>query len=235
MAPKGAALALALSAGACAVNPYSDVSAFATRTDANSFSAFGGALTPAEALVLPVVHDRQTEGPSCGAHALASVLNYWNRSAAVRGREIFETAPPASSAGYSMAELVTMAEERGLLARAVRLPEDVIVAELERGRPVLVPVRVPAVYLQRRTLPGANVPLVHLAKSALVDRTGRFAELSNLGMVDHYLLMVGHERDKLVVVEPILGFRTIERETLQRYRSAFGDAAIVFSGRQGGG
>lgn len=231
MAPRLAAITLALSAGACAVSPYSDVSEFSERTGANSFELFDRELTPARALVLPVVHDQQTQGPSCGAHALASVLSYWSRAAGVTGREIFEANPPANGAGYSMAELVALAQERGLLASAVRLPEDVMVEELEHGRPVLVPVRLPAIYIQRRALPGGDVPLIGIARNSLLNRTGRFAELSNLGMVEHYLLVVGYEDDTFVVVEPILGYRTIRSEKLRRYRSAFGSAAIVFSGR----
>jgi hypothetical protein len=231
MAAKLAALALTLSAGACAVNPHANVNAFAQRTDANSFEAFGGALRPRDALVLPVLHDRQTEGASCGAHALATVLNYWNRADTVAGRDIFAASPPASAAGYSMAELVTLAERHDLIARAVRLPEAAIIEELERGRPVLTPVRVPAIYLQRRALPGRHLPLVGLAGDSVIDRTGRFAEFSSLGLVDHYLLVVGHQQGALVVVEPILGFRTISSERFQRYRGAFGNAAIVFSRR----
>lgn len=231
MTPKWAALTLALSAGACAVNPHSDVTSFAQRTSANSFEPYGGALNADEAMVLPVVHDRQTEGPSCGAHVLASVVNYWKRDATVTGSEIYAATPPASAAGYSMAELVRLGEARGLLARAVRLPEEAIIDQLERGRPVLTPVRVPSVYLQRRALPGASLPVVGLASDTVVDRSARFAELSRVGMVDHYLLVVGHDKDMFVVVEPLLGFRTISRASLERYRSPFGDAAIMFSGQ----
>lgn len=231
MARTLAALTLALSAGACAVNPNSNISEFAERTSAHSFEVFDGALASGDALVLPVVHDQQTTGPSCGAHVLASVINYWRRTEAITGREIFEAAPPASAAGYSMAELVALAQAQGLLASAVRLSEDAVIAELERGRPVLVPLRLPEIYLQQRTLPGEGVPLLGLARNSVIHRAGRFAEFGDMGMVDHYMLVVGYEADTLVVVEPIVGYRTISREKLARYRRAFGDAAIVFSGR----
>src|SRR5262249_28189603 len=137
--------------------------------------------------------------------------------------------PPASPSGYSMAELVSLAQAQGLLASAVRLPEGAVVDELEHGRPVLVPVRLPLVYIQSRSLPGESIPLVGLVRNLLLDRAGRLSEFGHMGMVDHYLLVVGHEADTLVVVEPILGYRTISREKLERYRRAFDDAAIVFS------
>ena len=226
-----AGLALALTAGACAVSPYSHVSAFAEHTDANSFELFDGSLSSTEALVLPVAHDRQTQGPSCGAHVLASVINYWRQAPTVTGREIFEANPPASDAGYSMAELVTLAQTRGLLASAVRLSEENVVEELERGRPVLVPVRLPVIYIQQRALPGGNIPIVGFVRSSLINRAGRFSELGDLGMVDHYLLVVGYEDNTLVIVEPVMGYRTISNERLARYRIAFDDAAIVFSRR----
>jgi len=226
-----AAIALALSASACAISPYSNVTAFAERTNANSFESSDRAEISAEALVLPVVHDQQVEGASCGAHALASVVNYWRRSPALTGREIFHASPPANEAGYSMAELVDLAQAQGLLASAVRLPADAIIQELERGRPVLVPVRLPVSYIQRRALPGAHLPLIGTMGKAVLSRASRLSGLGSHGMVDHYLLVVGYEGDTLVVVEPVLGYRTISNARLAGYRSAFGDAAIVFSSR----
>jgi len=50
--------------------------------------------------------------------------------------------------GYSVAELISLAEEQGLLASAARLKEADVLRELEAGRPVLVPVRVPSVFVQ---------------------------------------------------------------------------------------
>lgn len=224
-----AALALMAGVAGCAVTPSSDVSAFAERTDANSFEVFDREVTPAQALVLPVVHDRQTQGPACGAHALASVVNYWQDGQAVAGRDIYVETPPAHEAGYSMAELVALAQARGLLASAVRLPEASVIEELEQGRPVLVPVRLPSVYIQQRVLPGGGVPVIGLVRNAAIDRAGRVSELGGVGLVDHYLVVVGHDDDRFVVVEPIRGYRTIGRRKLERYRRAFGNAAIVFS------
>ena len=232
------ALLLTLCAAGCALTPNSDVNAFAENSGSNSFEVFDRSLQSNEALVLPVVHDQQTAGPSCGAHVLASVVNYWRGPGTLDGETLFRQRPPASPSGYSMAELMTLAQANGLLASAVRLSDQQITQELERGRPVLVPVRLPSIYVQQRQLPGGDIPVVGLVRNALIYRAGRVSELIDTAVVDHYLLVVGYEDDMFVVVEPVMGYRTIGFDKLDRYREHFQDAAIVFSGpprRQGEG
>jgi ABC-type bacteriocin/lantibiotic exporter with double-glycine peptidase domain len=224
----GALLASLFIAG-CAITPNSDVNAFAQNSDVNSFEVFDRSLTSPEALVLPVVHDRQTRGPSCGAHALASIVNYWRGEGVLSGDALFHETPPTAPAGYSMSELLTLARGAGLTASAVRLPEAAIIRELENGRPVLVPVRLPSVYVQQRTLPGADVPVVDIARNTLIYRAARVSELTRLAMVDHYLVVVGYHENTFVVVEPVAGYRTIRASKLERFREAFDNAAIVFS------
>jgi hypothetical protein len=222
-------LLLALSAGGCALSPVSDVGSFAQSTGSNSFEVFDRTLQSSEALVLPVVHDRQTAGPSCGAHALASLVNYWRGPGTLDGETLYRQTPPRSPSGYSMAELMTIAQSNGLLASAVRISDQQITQELERGRPVLVPVRLPSIYVQQRQLPGGDIPIVGFVRNTIIYRAGRVSELADLALVDHYLLIVGYEDDKFVVVEPVMGYRTISFDKLERYREHFEDAAIVFS------
>ncbi|MES1202017.1 MAG: hypothetical protein ABUS57_11285 [Pseudomonadota bacterium] len=223
-----AALSLLLATGACAVTPTPDVAAFAHNTAVNSFEMRHARVDGPQTLVLNVVHDRQVEGPSCGAHALASVVNYWRGPGSVTGSGLYRATPPANRSGYSMAELMALARANGLLASAVQMPSAALVHELEAGRPVLVPVRVPSIYVQRTTIPGEGVPVIDLARDALINRTARVSEYSGL-MVNHYLLVVGYEGQTFVVVEPVMGYRTISFDKFERYRRAFGDAALVFS------
>lgn len=223
-------LLLALFASGCALSPNADVSQFAENTGSNSFEIFDRSLQSNQALVLPVVHDRQTRGPSCGAHALSSVVNYWRGPGTLVGEALYQQTPPRSPAGYSMAELMALAQANGLLASAVRLNDQQIIAELERGRPVLVPIRVPSIYVQQRQLPGGDIPVVGVVRNTLIYRAGRVSEWTNLAVVDHYLIVVGYEDDKWVVVEPVNGFRTISFDKLARYREHFENAAMVFSG-----
>lgn len=221
-------LLLSLSVGGCALNPNSTISEFALSSGSNSFEVFERRATPA-ALVLPVEHDRQTRGPSCGAHALASVVNYWRGEGTMAGDALYRDRPPADPAGYSLAELLILARGEGLLASPVAMPEQGLVQELESGRPVLVAVRLPSIYVQQRSLPGGDVAILGIARNTLIDRAGRVSEASTLAMVDHYLLVVGYEDDYFVVVEPVMGYRTISAQRLARYRRSFDEASIVFS------
>lgn len=220
-----------LALGACATSPTSNLDRFATHSANNSFELFDRSVDPPETLVLPVAHDRQTSTAACGAHVLASVINYWNGPETVTGHALFASTPPADlMAGYSLAELMRLAQAHGLTSSAVRLDSALIAAELERGRPVLVPVRVPSIYIQPWALPGANVPVLGVPAAVVTSRTGWVAELTGATMVNHYMLVVGYEDETFVVLEPVMGFRTISFDRFERYRRAFNNAALVFSG-----
>jgi hypothetical protein len=228
MRASAAVLALALLAGGCAVTPVPDISSFAENSADNSFEVFDRQMA-GNALVLPVVHDRQTNGASCGAHALASVINYWRGAGTVEGNTIYTSTPPAAPAGYSIAEILTLAQANGLIASGVRLDNAALVRELESGRPVLVAVRLPSIYVQNRTFPGANQPVLGYVGGFLSYRVGQVSSLTGLEMVDHYLLVVGYDDERFVVVEPVMGYRTISYDKLDRYRAHFGNASVVFS------
>jgi hypothetical protein len=222
------ALALALLLGGCAVTPVPDVNTFAEDSANNSFEVFDRRMA-GNALVLPVVHDRQTNGASCGAHVLASVINYWRGPGTAVGNTIYTTTPPANAAGYSIAEIMTLARANGLIASGVRLDDAAIIRELENGRPTLVAVRLPSIYVQNRTYPGADAPVLGFVGSVLSYRVGQVSQATGLEMVDHYLLVVGYDDERWVVVEPVMGYRTISRDKLTRYRRHFQNASIVFS------
>ncbi len=228
MRGSAAVLTLALLAGGCAVTPVPDVNTFAEDSADNSFEVFDRRMA-GNALVLPVVHDRQTNGASCGAHALASVVNYWRGPGTVEGNTIYASTPPAAPAGYSIAEILTLAHANGLIASGVRLDNAGITRELENGRPVLVAVRLPSIYVQNRTFPGANTPVLGYVGGFLSYRVGQVSSLTGLEMVDHYLLVVGYDDERFVVVEPVMGYRTISYDKLDRYRAHFGNASVVFS------
>lgn len=224
---------LLLGLAACATAPVSDIGAFAERSSNNSFELTGRSVDPPNTLVLPVVHDRQTDPSACGAHVLASVVNYWRGPGTVSGAAIFAEHRPAAPDGYNIAEMMRMAGEYGLTASGVRLSQADIIRELENGRPVVVPVRVPSVFVQTWSLPGANVPVLGVPSNFVTARVADVSQWTNTAMVNHYVLIVGYEADTFVAVEPVLGYRTIRFERLERYREAFGDAAIVFSGPAG--
>lgn len=225
-----ALIAATLTLSACATQPNTDAASFAARTQNNSFEMFGAAVSPPETLLLPVQHDRQIDGAACGAHALASLVNYWHGPGTAAGSEIFSTYPPADAkAGYSMAELLQLAETQDLVSSAVRLPETGLKAELEAGRPVLVPVEVPSIFVQTWQLPGANVPVLGFPAEFITSRAAWLSEKTGSNLLNHYVLVAGYDRDTFIVMEPVMGLRTISAERLARYRAPFGNAAIVFS------
>jgi hypothetical protein len=224
-----AVLLSAVPVSACVVTPRPDAAAFARDTSANSMDGLGLGFDETDALVLPLVQDRQTSGPSCGAHALASVVNYWKGPGALDGEALFQSRPPASPSGYSIGELLDLAHGEGLLASGVELPSDAVIRELENGRPVLVPVRLPSIYVQQRTAPDGDVVVLDAAKDVLIGRAARVSEWTRLALLDHYLLLVGYADDTFVVLEPVMGYRTVDADKLDRFRRPFGDAAVVFS------
>ena len=222
--------AVSLTFSACATHPSTDPESFAGRTSSNSFEMFGSAVSPPETLLLPVEHDQQIDGAACGAHALASLVNYWKGPGTIAGNAIFSANPPADpKAGYSMAELTRLADGYGLVSSAVRLPDDGLKAELEAGRPVLVPVEVPSIFVQTWQLPGANVPVLGFPASLITSRAAWLSETTGSNLLNHYVLVAGYDGDTFIVMEPVMGLRTISAERLARYRAPFGNAAIVFS------
>ena len=223
----------ALCLSGCVTHPTRNIDAFAARSGNNSFEVLNRSFA-SDGLVLPVVHDRQASPASCGAHALASVINYW-RPASVTGQAIYAQTPPADPHGYTLGELQALAERHGLIASAVHMDKAGIIDELEHGRPVLVPVIVPAFFVDRRSVPGANAPLLGVASSALRNQMARVAEMTHMAMVNHYVVVVGYDHDQFAIVEPVMGFRTITQERLERYREGFEDAALVMSAAQAPG
>jgi hypothetical protein len=222
---------LAAQTSACAIHPTADLNSFAARSFHASFDAFNRSVDAPNTLVLPVDFDRQTEGPACGAHVMASLVNYWRKAQVLDGSTLFHARPPKSPSGYSMDELLTIASDQGLSSSAVRLDQKGLIAELEKGRPVLAPVRLPSIYVQQRTIPVGDVPIIGTARNLLMSRSGRVQEISGIAMVNHYLLVIGYGQnkgeDRFVVLDPVMGYRTIGADKLARYRKAFGDAAIV--------
>jgi len=63
----------------------------------------------------------------------------------------------------------------------------------------------------------------------MINNAAAASEGARAMLIDHYLVVVGYDREKFVVLEPVMGLRTIKKEKLERFRRAFGDAAIVFS------
>ncbi len=210
--------------------PIATLDEFAQRGADNSFEIIDRPVRAAEALVLNVPFDHQENRVACGAHVLASIIRYWRPGAAESGGSIWADAPPADTrSGYSLQELVNLAKAHGLDAFGVRLDAAGLVEELEKGRPVLIPVRVPSIYLQTHTLFDPDPIVIGQIKNLLFDRVAAVSQWLGVEMLSHYMLVVGHAPDRFVLLDPIMGYRTISRSRLAGFRAEFGGAAIVFS------
>lgn len=215
----------------CAVAPVHNMQEFAARPVANSFETINRPPVKSEAIVLDLTLDQQVERVSCGAHVLASVINYWHPELAVDGSEMFAAEPPQNTeVGYSMAELVSLASRNGPQAFGVRLQEEQLKREVSSGRPVLVPLHVPYVFVQNITLFDPDFVPVGNLKNRFLNRLARMSVWTDMGLLDHYALVVGYDEEKFVLLDPLLGYRTISYGKLEKYRKEFNDAAIVFSG-----
>jgi hypothetical protein len=215
---------------ACAVAPVRSIGEFARRGQDNSFEVFNRPVRGPKALVLDVAYDQQANRVACGALVLACVIRYWKPGDAAAGAAIFAGHPPADPVnGYSLQEIITLAKRHDLNASGVRFGPDDIIAELEKGRPVMIPVRLPSIYVQTHTFFDPDPVVIGQIKNIFLGCVAFLSSLTGLEMLSHYVLVVGHGPDRFVLLDPILGYRTISRSRLAGYRKAFADAAIVFS------
>lgn len=187
-------------------------------------------MVAAETIILDVEFDRQNDRVSCGAHVLSSVVSYWFQDSEISGQSIFQLHPPLDpKSGYSMAQIIALAREHNLHAFGVRLTEARIRDEVTSGRPVLVPLRAPYVYLQSVTLFDPDLVPVGNLKNRLLNRIGLIHEWTGTNLLDHYVLVVGFDKSKFVLLDPVMGYRTISAKRFRRYRKPFENAAIAFS------
>jgi hypothetical protein len=239
--PSGLALGLiggALLLSGCATLPVSaDRTAFAVAPSRNAVPRTRVALDPGATLLLDLRLDRQQASNSCGAHAAAAVIDYWTRarpSAVGRpspsGVEIYAADPPAAAAGYSLAEMVTLLQDAGLVAVAVGTTPDGIGRELRAGRPVIARVSVSAGYLSTLTLFPAGTPLLGTVEARAGDLAARLVEPMASARIDHYWVVIGQDADTMIVLDPALGIRAVQAAAFARAFDRGGNLAVVVGG-----
>ena len=128
-----------------------------------------------------------------------------------------------------MGELIDIAHNHKLKAFGVRLNDDRVKVEINAGRPVIIPVQIPYVFLQSRTLFDPDFVPVGNLKNRFLNRLALVHQWTDTNLLDHYVLVVGFDDTKFVLLDPIMGYRTISAEKLSSYREPFENAAIVFS------
>jgi ABC-type bacteriocin/lantibiotic exporter with double-glycine peptidase domain len=129
---------------------------------------------------LDVTFVRQASPAGCGMAALASVMQYYQATAPPQ-QALLERYPPASPEGYSLGELRDIARAHELAAFVVPGDKAFLRSQLDRGRPVIVPLQVEG-----------TVPLVSRALDTRYD---------------HYVVVAGldDERRKVIAMDPARG------------------------------
>lgn len=223
---------------ACASVPVNaDRAAFAAAPSRNAVPRAAVRLVPASTLLLDVRLDRQMGSNSCGAHAVAAVVDYWNRAdppsptrPVPTGLDIHAATPPAAPAGYSLSEVVDLLESAGMVAAAVGSTPDAIRAELAAGRPAIARVSVSAGYLATIRLFAEDAPLVGDVESMAADVTARLLEPLTAARIDHYWVVVGHDAEHMIVLDPALGIRAVGNAAFARAFGRGGSLAVVVGG-----
>ncbi|MGK0187658.1 MAG: ABC-type bacteriocin/lantibiotic exporter with double-glycine peptidase domain [Verrucomicrobiales bacterium] len=159
---------------------------------------------------------RQISERSCGAAALACVLQYWEKP--VSAQELVERYPMQGSIGYPILQLRSMAQKEGLLAFAQTIgeqPVEKLNAQLNKGRPVIIAVECPyGRYF------GKPVPVIESFDSRSVWNVGQRWKA-------HYLVVCGVSEDEYLVMDPAYGIVRVAKLQLLEFWSRTRHAALV--------
>lgn len=222
----------------CATVPVSpDRAAFAAAPSRNAVPLSRVTLEPGATLLLDLRLDRQQASNSCGAHAAAAVIDYWTRARppavvgpARSGLDIYASDPPAAPEGYSLAEMVTVLQDAGLVAVAVGTTLQGIERELRVGRPVIARVSVSAGYLATFTLFPSGTPVLGHVEARAGDLAARLLEPMSSARIDHYWVVIGQDADTVIVLDPALGIRAVRAAAFARAFDRGGNLAVVVGG-----
>jgi len=187
----------------------------------------GGCATPIQSIHdsriadrKPTVHAvdvefvRQQTKYSCGAAALESVLTYWD--APLSQSWLLENVPPASiKYGYRIGELKAIAQARNLKAFAVEADFAFLEKQIDAGRPVIVP-------LETKYLSGVyDYPFL--------GPISQFVYQTFMPSYSHYVVVFGYEPERIWVMDPNEGMRSIKRKKFLKEWKKRGHAALLIA------
>ena len=153
----------------------------------------------AGAEILPVAFVKQREPADCGAAALTSVGRFWG--ADIPAGSIFTQWAPANPAfGYSIAELRQASEKLGLSSARLLEQPDYVLGLVDEGMPVIAPIAKP---YERDVFDFMLASMLsRLIVSAFVDEAPR---------VNHYVVVLGADAQRVYLLDPQNGYRAIAR------------------------
>lgn len=234
-----ATLAFSVALSGCILAPVNaDRNAFANTPALNAIPRGEIYLRPAEMLLLDVRLDRQVSENGCGAHAVAALIEYWERLAPsgsttgpVTGVEIYAQTPPRDASGYSLGEIADLLSSYGLEALVVNATIDSLKAELRVGRPAIVRVKLAATELRYVTILPPRLPVLAEVETRAFEISSWMFRQDQL---DHYWLIIGFDAERLVVLDPAMGVRSVTPEAFDAAFQAGGQLAVVSGGPKSG-
>lgn len=211
-----------------------DREAFIRSPERNAIPSGVADARSSQMLLLDVRLDRQIAANGCGAHAVASLVDYWLRLAPSEttaeistGAQIYARTPPKDSSGYTLAEVADLLRSQGLEALAVASTSDALKAELRAGRPAIVRVTLRATELRPiRILP--DQPALLAGIETLAFRLS--SRVFGMEQLDHYWLVIGYDDSRVVVLDPAMGVRSVSPAAFETAFSEGGRLAVVSGG-----
>jgi predicted double-glycine peptidase len=162
-----------------------------------------------QGIALDVPHVRQEARAGCGVAALASVMSFY-QDPGLSSETLLERYPSASPDGYTLGELRDIATTHGFAGFVVPGEMAFLRSNLERGRPVIVPLQ----------LSGRMVPLASRAMGARYD---------------HYVVVVGVDdaRGTVITLDPARGPMEFDRDAFVAAWEPMNGAALLVGLAQG--
>ncbi|MCG6872221.1 MAG: C39 family peptidase [Gammaproteobacteria bacterium] len=138
---------------------------------------------------------------SCGAAALESVTRYWDKP--VSEAWILKNRPPAhQEAGYSLAELRSIAQQATLQGYAVQGTPALIEKHIRAGRPVIIP-------LETKYLSG-------VFGTWLLGPLSRLVYETFMPTYSHFVIVFGFDDRNFWVMDPAYGVRAMRRARFEK-------------------
>lgn len=163
---------------------------------------------------------KQSNQRSCGAAALASVIQYWREDASVSEKELLSKYPPTAEIGYPLSQLKEIAIKEQLLAFAVtmdREPLKQLATHVRKGRPVIVALELP----KGRYFTG-GIPLIET-----IDR--RTVQGLTEVWKSHYVVVMGDSLEEFLIMDPQYGYVQVNKTQFESFWKKHGYAALITS------
>tara|TARA_R110000823_G_C15877403_1_gene494714 strand:+ start:593 stop:1213 length:621 start_codon:yes stop_codon:yes gene_type:complete len=152
---------------------------------------------------------KQLDQKGCGAAAISSLLEYWDKSASYES--IVLKYPSASTKGYAVGELKYIASEYGLAAYSLQMSEKSLRKNLSMGRPIIIAVK-KYIFDYINVLPN-------------------FLPFKEYITYSHYLVVFGYNDEGYWVMDPAKGYYFVTNKALKEMWSRQKFVSLLISSK----